>query len=150
MNVCRWSTVIWTYERAWPMWKGGGGWWNNPDHTPVVFKCINGQCHEIFCFRFFSWIILTHWKECNSHFEFFRKFTKIFASQGARPVSTTTVTNLPPVSTRPVETCHRYQWHRLQILPPVLLGRKYRREICPGVNNISGKFAADANDTVGI
>jgi hypothetical protein len=31
-------------------------------------------------------------------FEFFRKFAKIFASQGAPPVSTTLVANLPPVS----------------------------------------------------
>jgi hypothetical protein len=31
-------------------------------------------------------------------FEFFRKFAEIFASQGAPPVSTTPVADLPPVS----------------------------------------------------
>jgi hypothetical protein len=31
------------------------------------------------------------------HFEFFRKFAEIFASQGAPPVSTTPLANLPPV-----------------------------------------------------
>jgi hypothetical protein len=36
-------------------------------------------------------------------FEFFRKFAEIFASQGAPPVSTTLVANLPPVSTTPAE-----------------------------------------------
>ncbi len=35
-------------------------------------------------------------------FEFFRKFAEIFASQGASPVSTTPVANLPPVSATPV------------------------------------------------
>ncbi len=35
-------------------------------------------------------------------FKFFRKFAEIFASQGAPPVSTTTVANLPPVSATPV------------------------------------------------
>jgi hypothetical protein len=51
-------------------------------------------------------------------FEFFRKFAEIFASQGAPPVSTTPVANLPnlpPVSTMPVANCHRYQRHRRQI-----------------------------------
>jgi hypothetical protein len=35
------------------------------------------------------------------HFEFFRKFSEIFASQGATPVSTTLVANLPPMTTTP-------------------------------------------------
>ncbi len=34
-------------------------------------------------------------------FDFFRKFSEIFASQGAPPVSTTPVANLPPMSTTP-------------------------------------------------
>jgi hypothetical protein len=33
------------------------------------------------------------------HFKFFQKFSEIFASQGATPVSMTLVANLPPVST---------------------------------------------------
>jgi hypothetical protein len=34
-------------------------------------------------------------------FEFFRKFAEIFASQGAPPVSTTPVANLPLILTTP-------------------------------------------------
>ncbi len=37
-------------------------------------------------------------------FEFFRKFAEIFASQGAPPVSTTPVANLPPVSRQTLQT----------------------------------------------
>jgi hypothetical protein len=46
---------------------------------------------------------------------FFRKFTEIFASQGAPPVSTTPVANLPPVLMSPVANCHRYQLHQWHI-----------------------------------
>ncbi len=44
------------------------------------------------------------------HFKFFRKFTKIFASQGA-----------PPVSTTRWQIYHWYEQHRRQILPHVPL-----------------------------
>ncbi len=60
-------------------------------------------------------------------FKFFRKFSEIFASQGAPlvsttpPVSTTPAAKLPPVSMTPVANCHRYQRHRWQIFPPFLL-----------------------------
>jgi hypothetical protein len=94
---------------------------------------LKGQCHEIFCFRFFH--------ESPSHkpliitlgsFRIFRKFAEIFASQGAPPVSTTSVANLLSVSITPVanccrsqrhrrQICHRYQRHWRQILPPVPL-----------------------------
>jgi hypothetical protein len=51
-------------------------------------------------------------------FEFFGKFTEIFASQGAPPFSLALlipVANLPPVSTTSVANCHRYQRRRRQI-----------------------------------
>ncbi len=49
---------------------------------------LKGQCHEIFCFWFFSWI---SFPSAPDRFEFFQKFVEIFASQGAPPVSTTSV-----------------------------------------------------------
>jgi hypothetical protein len=68
---------------------------------------LKGQCHEIFCFRFFQ--------------EFFRKFAEIFASQGVPPVSTTPVANCRRYQRHRWQICHRYQQHRRQILPPVPL-----------------------------
>ncbi len=56
-----------------------------------------------------------------NRFEFFRKFSEIFASKGAPPVSTTPVANLPPVSITRRQFCRRYQRHGRQILPPVSL-----------------------------
>ncbi len=98
---------------------------------PLLLK---GQCHEIFCFRFFSWITFPQAPENNSRviYNFFWKFEEIFAGQGAPPVSTTPLANLPPVLMTPVancrryqrhrqQICHRYQQHRRQILPPVPL-----------------------------
>jgi hypothetical protein len=41
---------------------------------------------------------MNHLPPSQDHFEFFQKFAEIFASQGAPPVSTTPVANLPPVS----------------------------------------------------
>ncbi len=80
----------------------------------VLLKLVflKGQCHEIFCFWFFSWISFPPAPE---YPKFFRKFAEIFASKGAPPVSTTPVANVPPVSTTPLAICHRYQRHRRQI-----------------------------------
>jgi hypothetical protein len=66
-------------------------------NTFIFFKRIlcahlKGQCHEIFCFRFFSGINFPQAPE---------KFAEIFASQGAPPVSMTLVAKLPPASTTP-------------------------------------------------
>jgi hypothetical protein len=67
-----------------------------------IFKLLKGQCHEIFCFKFFHEspspkpLIITL-----GSFQIFLKFAEIFASQSAPSVSTTPVVNLPPVSTTP-------------------------------------------------
>ncbi len=102
---------------------------------------LKGQCHEIFCFRFFSWITFPQAPDNNIRIisNFLRKFAEIFASQGAPPVancrryqppaanfppvSTTPAANFassspcvfPRVSTTPVANFHRYQRHRRQI-----------------------------------
>ncbi len=93
---------------------------------------LKGQCHESFCFCFFFHESVSPQPQSIplGPFRIFKKFAEIFASQGAPPVSTTPVANLPlvsmtpaakvpPVSTTPAAICHRYQLHRRQILPPV-------------------------------
>ncbi len=69
------------------------------------------QCHEIFRFRFFSWIIYPQAPENNIRVisNFCRKFQEIFTSKGAPLVSTTKAANLPPVS-----------WHQWQIMETIL------------------------------
>ena len=71
----------------------------------------------------------------SDRFEFFRKFAEIFASQGAPPVSTTQVANLPPLLTTPAAKFRWYQRHRWQI--------------ATGINDAGGKFATGVNDTGG-
>ncbi len=72
---------------------------------------LKGQCHEIFCFWFFSWISFPQASDYTIRAENFeRKFAEIFAAQG-----------LPTVSTTPVAICHRRRWHRC---------RWYRWQIC--------------------
>ncbi len=61
-------------------------------------------------------------------FEFFRKFSEIFAAQGCPPVSTTPVANFANRFTSVVDT-----------------GGKF----ATGVNDTGGKFAAGVNDTGG-
>jgi hypothetical protein len=61
-------------------------------------------------------------------FEFCRKFAEIFASQGAPPVSTTPVANLPHVSATPVANF---------------------ATIFARVVDTGGKFATGINDTGG-
>jgi hypothetical protein len=73
------------------------------------------------------------------HFENFRKFPEIFASQGTPPVSTTPVANLPPVSATPVANF-------FPIFSSVVdTGGKFTT----GVNDTGGKFATGVNDAGG-
>jgi hypothetical protein len=62
------------------------------------------------------------------HFKFFRKFAEIFASEGAPPVSTKLVANLPRVSTTPVANFATGS---------------------TGVLDTGGKFATSVNNTCG-
>ncbi len=73
-------------------------------------------------------------------FEFFRKFTEIFASQGAPPVSTTPVANLLPISLVLLIPVARQICHRCQ---------QCRWQIATGINDTGGKFATGVNDTGG-
>ncbi len=68
-----------------------------------------GQCLEIFCFRFFSWIIFPQAPENKIRVisNFFQKFAE---SQCAAPVPKTLVANLPPVSTTICRLCQLHRW----------------------------------------
>ena len=61
----------------------------------LTIKALKGQCHEIFCFWFFSWTSVPPAPEycIRTVSNFFEKFAEIFSSQGAPPVSTTPVAN---------------------------------------------------------
>ncbi len=104
-----------------------------------------GQCHKIFCIRVFSWIIFPQAPENNTRvISIFRKFAKIFASQGAPQISMTMAAKLPLVSMTPPEnfllvsttnfatTFHRYCWYQRQ----TFLFTDFF--ICHGVNDTGG------------
>ncbi len=90
---------------------------------------------------FFMNQFLPHPRVCHlDHFEFFRKFAEIFASQGAPPVSTTPVEichrcqrdqlqNCRRYQRHRWQICHRYQQHRRQIVTPFSLSL-----LTPGAN----------------
>jgi hypothetical protein len=115
---------------------------------------LKGQCHKIFCFRFF------HESPCPKslkitlgQFKFFQNFTEIFSSQGAPPVSTTLVANLPPVLLIPVANlppvstnwqqicrqCQRHRWQSATVINDS--GSKFST----GVIDPGGKFANNGN-----
>jgi hypothetical protein len=69
---------------------------------------LTGQCHEIFCFLFFSWISLPPAPEYP-----IRTVTNFFKNLQVK------VHNRYQRHRRQI--CHQYQWHRRQSLPPVSL-----------------------------
>ncbi len=73
---------------------------------------LKGQCHKIFCFRFFSWITFPQAPENNikviSNF-----FKNSLANQGAPPVSMTPVANFDTSSAFVVDTGGK-QWEQYQ------------------------------------
>jgi hypothetical protein len=59
-----------------------------------ILLCLKGQCHEIFDFRFSTWISFPkHLTIPKGPFRIFSKFTETFAVQGAPLVSLTPVAN---------------------------------------------------------
>ncbi len=98
------------------------------------FLSLKGQCHEIFCFWFFSWII--------------------FPPAPEYPIRT--VSNFFENSRRysQVKVHHRYQRHRRQTLRPVPLVLLIPVANLPPVSttsaaNLPPVFAAGINDTGG-
>ncbi len=113
---------------------------------------LKGQCHEIFCFWFFSWITFPQAPEytIRAVSNFFRKFAEIFAAQGWPPVSATPVANLPPVSTTPVAN-----FPPVSTTPAANFATSFTRVVdtggkfATGVNDTGGKFATSVNDAGG-
>ncbi len=102
---------------------------------------LKGQCHEIFCFWFFSWISFPpapeySIKTVSNFFENSRRYSQVNVSTTPEAFFPTVslvllipVANLPPVSTIPAANlqpmpmtltanCHRYQQHRRQLYYP--------------------------------
>ncbi len=86
---------------------------------------LKGQCHEIFCFWFFSWISFPQAPEytIRAVSNFFRKFAEIFSDHGWPPAA-----NFATSFTSVADT-----------------GGKF----ATGVNDAGGKFAAGVNNTGG-
>ncbi len=110
---------------AWRYLSGPGFPKNKKFHVKIPY--LKGQCHEIFCFWFFSWISFPQAPEytLRAVSNFFRKFTEIFAAQGWPPgINDTSGKFATGVSDT---------------------GGK----IAAGSNDTGGKFATGTNDTSG-
>ncbi len=90
-------------------------------------KDLKGQCHEIFCFRFFSWITFPQAPDNNN-----RIISNFF--KNSRRYSQVKVHHR--CQRHRWQICHRCQWHRWQI--------------SAGINVTGGKFATGINDTTGV
>jgi hypothetical protein len=108
---------------------------------------LKGQCHKIFCFRFFPQAPENNSRVISNFFENSLRYSQVKVHHGCQrhgkfatgvidtggkwpPVSTTPAANLPPDRyQRHRWHCRRYQRHRRQI---------YHRT---GVNDTGGKFA---------
>ncbi len=113
-----------------------------PRRRIKVASSLKGQCHEIFCFRFFSWITFPQAPDNNiriisNFFENSRRYSHVKVHHWYQrhrrqilppvplvlltpvanlpTVSTIPAENLPPVSMTPLANWHRYQRHRRQI-----------------------------------
>ncbi len=73
-----------------------------------MFNYYKGQCHEIFCFLFFSWISFTPTPEYHIR-------TVLIFFENSRRYSQAKVHHRYQRHRRHI--CHRYQRHRWQILP---------------------------------
>ncbi len=92
---------------------------------------LKGQCHEIFCFMFFSWITFpqapdNHIRIISNLFENSRRYSQVKLQHLCQrhrwqmpPVSMTPVANCRWYQRHRRQICHRYQRHWRQILPPV-------------------------------
>jgi hypothetical protein len=120
---------------------------------PTFFQ--KGQCHEIFASGFFHEALSPRPRVSHKdRFKFFRKFAEIFVSvtpvANLPPVSTTLAAKLPPVSMTPAANLYRYQRHRGQILPRVLLALLIPVANLPPVSTIpAANLPASVNDTCG-
>ncbi len=99
--------------------------------------CLKGQCHEIFCFWFFSWISFPQALEYTV-----RAVSNSF--ENSRRYSQLKVDHL--CQRRRWQICHRCQRYRRQICPRC---QRHRWQLATGINDTGGKFATGVSDTSG-
>jgi hypothetical protein len=109
-----------------------------------VKHLLKGQCHEIFCFRFFSGITFPQAPDNNSRiisnfFENSRRYSQVKVHHRWQICHIATGVNDTGINRRQI--CHRYQRHRWQIC--------HRCRWSPCVVDTGGKFATGVNDTGG-
>ncbi len=116
-----WWDGGWGSRQRWACWRPqiGRCWRGSPQWTApyleqrdVTTEELKGQGHEIFCFKFFSWITFSEAPENNirvisNFFENSRRYSQVKVHHRCRWYRR--------------QIFHRYQRHQRQILPPVPL-----------------------------
>ncbi len=98
---------------------------------------LKGQCHEIFCFLFFSWISFPPAPEYH-----IRTVLNFF--ENSWRYAQAKVHHRYQRHRRQI--CHRYQRHRRQICRRC---QRHRWQFATSINDAGGKFATSVNDTRG-
>ncbi len=88
--------------------------------TALAYHQLKGQCHEIFCFWFFSWISFPQYtiRAVSNFFENSRRYLQIKVDHRYQRHRWK---NCRRYQRHRRQICHQYQRHRRQILPPVSL-----------------------------
>ncbi len=107
-------------------------------HWPECKESLKGQCHEIFCFSFFSWISFPPAPEypirtVSNFFENSRRYSQVKVHHRYQR--------------HRWQICHRCQRYRRQILPPVLLVllicrryQRHRQQFATGINDTAANL----------
>ncbi len=165
------ANAAWGADKAAPSSGSGHGW-------ALFYNPFKGQCHEIFCFRFFSWITFPQAPDNNiriisNFFENSRRYSQVKVHhwcqrhrcqwhrwQIAASINDTGGKFATGINNAGGKFCHQFPlccWHRWQICHRC---QRYQRKICrrcqrrrwqiaTGINDTGGKFAAGVVDTGG-
>ncbi len=92
----------------------------------TISSILKGQCHEIFCFRFFSWITFPQVPDNNiriisNFFKNSRRYSQVKVHHRCQR--------------HRWQICHQCQWHRWQITAGINDGK-----FATGINDTGGKF----------
>jgi hypothetical protein len=95
-------------------------------HQPlyrILFNCLKGQCHEIFCFWFFSCISFPQAPEyaIRTVLHFFKNLRRYLQLKVDHQYQRHRWQICHRCQRHRRQNCRRYQQHRRQILPPVSL-----------------------------
>ncbi len=109
--------------------------------STMTITILKGQCHEIFCFWFFSWISFPPAPEypirtVSNFFENSRRYSQVKVHHRCqRSLVLLICVMFASVERHRRQICRRYQRHRWQF--------------ATGINDTGGKFAAGVNDPGG-